>query len=111
MKDADYDESFRVLRGLMSDFPQNHALYAWAEQWYVDQEKLTDGVEYFEKLHAEKLTASPRLAQQALYHKADLQYELDRRADARATLTRLRALGTPDPALGRTLTAFEKELR
>jgi hypothetical protein len=111
MKDAAYDESFRLLRGMMTDYPQNYALYAWAEEWYRDQKKTADGVEYFEKLQAEKLPASPRLAQQALYHKAVLQNEKGQPAEARNTLERLRAIGMPDAGLARTITAFEKKLK
>jgi hypothetical protein len=111
MKDAAYDESFRVLRGMMADYPQNYALYDWAAQWYRDQNKTADGVEYFEKLHAEKRAASPHLAQHALYQKAVLQNEKGQPADARNTLARLRAVGTPDPGLARTIAVFEKELK
>jgi hypothetical protein len=111
MKDGAYEESFRVLRGLMTDYPQNYALYDWAAQWHLDQNKRAEGVEYFEKLSAEKQPVSPRLAQEALYQKAEMQYQNGRSSDARNTLARLRAMRTPDPALARRIAGLEKKLR
>ena len=110
MKDGAYEESFKVLTGLMTDYPENHALYAWATEWYVDQNKRAEGVEYFEKLHSEKLRTSPKLAQRALYEKAILQNANGKPADARATLNRIRALSPPDAALARSMAALEKKL-
>jgi tetratricopeptide (TPR) repeat protein len=110
MKDGAYDESLKVLRGLMSDYPENYALYPWATEWHIDQGKKVEGVEYFEKLHAEKLRTSPKLAQRALYEKAILQKANGKPADARATLSRIRMITTPDAALGRNIAAFEKKL-
>ena len=110
MKDGAYDESLKVLKGLMSDYPENYALYPWATEWHIDQGKKAEGVEYFEKLHAEKLRTSPKLAQRALYEKAILQKAIGKPADARATLSRIRMITTPDAALARNIAAFEKKL-
>ena len=111
MKDGAHEESFKILQGLMTDYPQNHALYPWATEWYLDQGKKTDGIQYFEKLQAEKLRTSPKLAQYALYEKAVLQKASEKPADARATLTRIRAISTPDPALSRSMAGLEKKLK
>jgi len=111
MKDGAFAESFKLLQGLMSDYPANPAFYAWATQWYVEQEKLGDGIAYFEKLHAEKLPSSPKRAQYALFQKAFLQAENDREADALATLRRLRTLTTADAGLLRSVDAMEKDLK
>ena len=111
MKDEAYPESFKVLQGLMADYPANHALYSWASQWYIDQGKLAEGITYFESLHSQKLAGSPKLAQYALYQKAFLQNENGRESDALVTLRRLRGLGSLDPALGRSVAAMEKDLR
>ena len=111
MKDGAHEESFRVLQGLMRDYPENYALYPWATEWYSDQSRYPDGVQYFQKLHLEKLPSSIKLAQYALFEKAVLE-NVDRRpADARATLSRIRAIGTPDAALLRTMRSFESRLR
>ena len=110
MKDGSYEESLKVLKALMSDYPQNHAFYAWAAEWHLDQGKKGAGIEYFEKLHTEKLPTSPKLAQYALYHKAVLQKSAGNSADARATLGRIRGIVTPEPALSRSVAAFEGTL-
>jgi hypothetical protein len=52
------------------DYPQNHALYPWANGVVCRSGKKGDGIQYFEKLQAEKLRTSPKLAQYALYEKA-----------------------------------------
>ena len=109
MKDEEYAESLKVLQGLMSDYRENYALYPWATEWHIDQGKKAEGVEYFEKLYAEKRT-SPKLAQRALYEKAILQKANGKTADARATLSRIRMIATPDAALARNMAAFEKKL-
>jgi predicted Zn-dependent protease len=111
MKDGSYEESLRLLKGLMSDYPDNHALYSWMTAWYLEQGKKTDGITFFEKLYAEKLSASPKLAQCALYEKAILQQADGKNAEARATLARLRAVRAPDPALVRTMAALEPALK
>jgi hypothetical protein len=111
MKDGAHEESFQVLEGLMTDYPQNYALYPWATEWYRDQSKTRDGIEYFERLHSEKLPSSPKLAQYALFEKAVLEKDDGRSAAARATLNRLRAIATPDPALSRTIASFETKLK
>jgi len=111
MKDGTYADSFKVLQGLMSEYPANHVLYAWVAEWYRDQEKQTDGIAYFEKLQADKLPSSTTLAQYALYQKAILQAENDKEADALATLRRVRTLGTPEAALSRSVAAMEKKLK
>jgi hypothetical protein len=110
MKDGAYGDSFKVLQGLMTDYPGNHALYNWVTEWYLEQGKKADGIAYFEKLHAEKLPSSSNLAKYALFQKAILQAENDRPADSRATLRRIRAMGMLDPALVRSVTAMEKNL-
>jgi hypothetical protein len=110
MKDAAYADSFKVLQGLMTDYPANYALYPWVTQWYLEQEKITDGIAYFEKLNADKLPSSPKLAQYALFQKAVLQAQNDKTADAKATLRRLRTLGAPDAALSRSVVAMERDL-
>ena len=111
MKDGAYADSFKVVQGLMSEYPANHALYAWVTEWYLDQGKKADGIAYFEKLQAEKMATSTRLAQYALFQKAILQAEDEKNADALATLRRVRAIGTTEAALGRTVAAMEKALR
>ena len=111
MKDEAYADSLKVVQGLMSEYPANHALYAWVTEWYLDQGKKTDGIAYFEKFHADKLPVSRKLAQYALFQKAILQAENDKNADALATLRRVRGLGTPEPALSRTVAAMEKALK
>ena len=110
MKDSAYADSFKVLQGMMTDYPANHALYNWVTQWYLEQGKKTDGAAYFEKLHAEKLPGSSKLAQYALFQKAVLQAENKQPAEARATLKRIRAMGIQDAALGRSVGAMEKDL-
>jgi hypothetical protein len=111
MKDGAYADSFKVLQGLMSDYPANHALYAWVTEWYLDQGKKADGVAYFEKLQADKLATSTKLAQYALFQKAILQAENDKNADALATLRRVRGLDVPEAALLRSVAAMEKALK
>jgi hypothetical protein len=111
MKDQQYAKSFDLLKGLMNDFPNNYALYPWVTQWYRDQEKFTDGVDYFEKFAVQKQPTSIKLAQYALYEKAVLQSEARKKPEARTTLTRLKALGAVDPALTRTIAAFEKKIK
>jgi hypothetical protein len=111
MKDEQYEKSFEVLTGLMSDYPSNYALYPWVTQWHDDQKKYAAGVEYFEKLAVQKQPASVKLAQHALYEKAVLQNSQGRRADSRATLARLKGIAAPDAALARTIVSFEKKLK
>jgi hypothetical protein len=111
MKDGAYADSFKVLQGLMSDYPANHALYAWVTEWYLDQGKKADGVAYFEKLQVDKLATSTKLAQYALFQKAILQAENDKNADALATLRRVRGLDVPEAALLRSVAAMEKALK
>jgi hypothetical protein len=111
MKDGAYEESFKILKGLMADFPQNYVLYSWVTEWYRDQSKSRDGIQYFEKLHTDKLSSSPRLSQYALFQKAVLQNAVGKIPDARATLGRLKSIGTPDPALSRTIAPFESKLK
>jgi tetratricopeptide (TPR) repeat protein len=108
MKDAQYDKSLEVLKQLMVDYPENYALYPWLTEWHRDQRKNLAGADYFEKLAVEKQRTSVKLAQYALFEKAVLQKEQGNTADARATLTRVRGMGTPDPALTRTIRSFEK---
>jgi hypothetical protein len=111
MKDGAHEESFKILKGLMTDFPENHVLYSWVAEWYRNQSKSRDGIDYFEKLHLEKLSSSPTLSQYALFQKAVLQNAVGNAADARATLGRLRSLGTMDAALSRTIAPFENKLK
>jgi tetratricopeptide (TPR) repeat protein len=111
MKDGAYADSFKVLQGLMSEYPANHALYAWVTEWYLDQGKKAEGIAYFEKFQADKLPSSTKLAQYALFQKAILQAENEKNADALATLRRVRMMGTPEAALGRTVAAMERALR
>jgi len=111
MKDGAYAESFKILQALMSEYPANHALYAWVTEWYLDQGKKAEGIAYFEKFQADKLPSSMKLAQYALFQKAILQAENDKNADALATLRRVRTMGNPDPPLGRSVAAMEKALR
>ena len=109
MKDEEHQESLKILQSLMADYPENYALYPWATEWHMDQGKKAEGVEYFEKLAAEK-RASPKLAQRALYEKAILQKANGKREDARATLNRIRAIAAPEASLARNMAAFEKKL-
>jgi hypothetical protein len=111
MKDGAYADSFKVLQGMMSEYPANHALYAWVTEWYLEQEKKADGIVYFERLHADKLPSSVKLAQYALFQKAILQAESDRNTEALSTLKRVRTLAAPEPALSRTVAAMEKALK
>jgi hypothetical protein len=111
MKDEAYTDSFKVLQGLMSEYPANHVLYAWVAEWYREREKATDGITYFESLQTDKLQSSTTLAQYALYQKAILQAESDKKADALATLKHVRTLGIPEAALSRSLVAMETKLR
>jgi hypothetical protein len=111
MKDEQYDKSFEVLQKLIADYPANYAFYPWITQWYDDQKKHAAGVEYLEKFALQKQASSVKLAQHALYEKAVLQNLLRRPADSRATLARLKGMAAPDPALARTIVAFEKKLK
>jgi hypothetical protein len=111
MKGGAHQESFDVLQSLMRDYPGNYALYPWATEWYRDQSRYPDGVQYFQKLHLEKLPSSIKLAQYALFEKAVLENADGRPVDARATLGRIRGIGTPDGALLRTMRSFENRLR
>ena len=111
MKDGQYDKSFDVVKQLMVDYPGNYALYPWVTEWYSDQKKNPAGVEYFEKLAAQKQPSSIKLAQHALFQKAILQNLAGSAADTRATLARLKGMGTPDAALARTVRSFESKLK
>jgi hypothetical protein len=111
MKDGQYDKSFDVVKGLMADYPGNHALYSWVTEWHQDQEKYAAGIDFFEKLAAQKQPTSVKLAQYALYEKAVLQNLQGRPADSRATLARLKGLAVPEPALDRTIRSFESKLK
>jgi len=111
MKDGDHAESFKVLKSLMDDYPENYVLYPWVTEWYSDQGKKAEGIEYFEKLYAEKIRTSPKLAQRALYEKAVLQKASGRPAEARLTLNRIRTVMTPEAALVRSMEALEKGLK
>jgi len=111
MKDEQYEKSLEVVKQLMADYPGNYTLYPWVTEWHRDQEKFVSGIEYFEKLAAQKQPSSVKLAQYALYEKAVLQSEQRRPADARATLARLKGLAPPDAALARTIRSFESKLK
>ena len=111
LKDRQYPEAFSVLEKLMSDYPANYVLYTWVTNWYREQSKNVEGAAYFENLSAQKMKNGPRLAQFALFEKAQLQNAQGLSADARQTLTRLRGLGTVDAALGRRIQAFEKTIK
>jgi len=111
MKDGQHDKSFEVLKKLMGDYPANYALYPWVTEWYRDQKKNLEGAEYFEKVFAEKMPSSTKLAQHALLEKAVLQNAQGLTAEPRATLTRLKGIATPDAALARTIKSFESKLK
>lgn len=111
MKDAQYPEALRILEGLMSDYPNNVALYPWATQWHREQSKNLEGADYFERLYIRRLSSSPRVAAYALFEKAQLQNAHARPAEARQTLARIRAVPGLDPTLASRVQSFEKTLR
>jgi hypothetical protein len=107
MKDRQYGEAMNVIERLQADYPNNYVLYTWVTQLFREQGKNLEGAAYFEK----KVQAVPRLSMYVLLEKAQLENAHGNVADARRTLTRLRAAGKPDAALTRRIQALEKSLR
>jgi len=108
LEDKQYEAAFRVLEKLISDYPNNFALYVWATDWFLRQEKHAEGAVYFEKLHQNQ--GSRRTAPYALLEKAQLQAAGDRNAEARQTIARICSIAGGDAVLLRRAQALERKL-
>jgi len=108
LSNKEYSAALPLLEGLISDYPDNFVLYDWAEVWFSEQSKHSEGADYFERLHEKELKRSPLMAQYALLEKAELQLEGNRKTEAMLTLQRIRAIPNSDPLLYRKVAALEK---
>src|SRR5215471_79894 len=48
LSNKEFASAFPVLEGLMTDYPDNFVLYGWASEWFREQKKNSEGVQYFE---------------------------------------------------------------
>jgi hypothetical protein len=106
-----YALAFPVLEHLVSDYPENFVLYDWLNEWFLQQKKVSEGADYFERAFAKEQNRLPLLAQYALLEKADLQLEGERKAEAQQTFQRIRSLAPSDPLLRKKVEALEAEAK
>jgi hypothetical protein len=104
----EYSAAFPILENLMADYPGNFVLYGWATEWFREQGKNTEGVDYFERLSEKQVSRSSTMAKFALLEKADLQLAQKRRSDALQTLQRIKQMPGSDPLISTKLQALEK---
>jgi predicted Zn-dependent protease len=110
LSDNQYQQAFPILQGLLSDYPDNFVLYDWAAEWFREQNKGSEGADYFDRMHEKQLKRSLLLAQYALLEKADLQLEGGSTRDAAQTVQRIRSIPNTDALLNRKVEALAKRL-
>jgi hypothetical protein len=111
LSSKDYAAAFPVLEKLIADYPDNHAMYSWATEWFREQRKNLEGAEYFERMYAEQAPRSETMAKHALLEKAALQLAHNAKSDALQTLERVGQVGGPDPVVTARVQALEKQAR
>jgi len=110
LEDEQYSVAFPVLEKLMSDYPDNFALYAWATEWFRRQKKNLDGADYFERMYAKQINRAPMMAKYALFEKAGLQLAETRNADALQTIQRLKSMSGNDALLTKRVGQLEAQI-
>jgi putative flippase GtrA len=108
LSNKEYASAFPILERLIADYPDNFVLYDWAEVWFREQKKLSEGIEYFERAYAKQAGRSPLMAQYMLLDKGDMQLGASRKADVIQTLQRIRAIPHSDTLLSKKVDALEK---
>ena len=108
LSNKEFAPAFPILEQLISDYPDNFVLYDWAWEWFSEQNKHSDGLEYFERMYERQLKRSPFMAKYALLEKAELQVDATRKTEAVQTLQRVRAIQNSDPLLLKKVAALEK---
>jgi predicted Zn-dependent protease len=111
LSNKEYGPAFPILEQLVSDYPDNFVLYDWLAEWFQEQNRNSDGAEYFERIFVKEQKRSPLMAQYALLEKADLQVGGGRKAEAVQTLERLRSLQISDALLRKKVEALQTEAK
>ena len=111
LSNKEYASAFPILEKLTVDYPDNFVLDDWAEIWFQQQKKLSDGIEYFERAYEKQAGRSPLMAQYALLDKGDLQLGASKKADVIKTIQRIRAIPHSDTLLTKKVDALEKAAR
>src|SRR5262245_16116238 len=111
LSNKEYSAAFPLLEGLITDYPDNFVLYVWATEWFREQKKNLEGVDYFERMHAKQLNRSGLMAKYALLEKTRLLLAQNRKADAVQTLERIKAMPGADSLVSMKVQALEKEAR
>jgi hypothetical protein len=111
LEDKQYSTAFPVLEGLMTAYPDNFVLYVWATEWFLQQKKNLEGVDYFERLYQKQIKRSPVMAKYALLEKANLQIENGRKLEAKQTVQRIQNIAGADRLLDGKLDRLSRQLR
>ena len=106
LSNKEYAYAFPVLEGLMATYPDNFVLYDWAGVWFQEQHRMSDGIDYFERMYEKQLKRSPLMAQYALLEKAVLQVHGGLKPAAAQTLRRVVAVPSFDALLSRKVAAL-----
>lgn len=105
----EYAAAFPILQSLISDYPDNFVLYDWAAEWFREQDKAQDSIDFFQKRYEEQLKRSALMAQYALFEKADGQLRIGQKSEAAQTLQKIRAIGHADALLLKRLESLQKD--
>ena len=110
LSDNQYAQAFPILEALISDYPDNFVLYDWAAEWFREQNKISEGADYFDRMHEKQLKRSPLLAQYALLERAGLQLDGGSTREAAQTVQRIRSIPNADVLLNRKVEALARRL-
>jgi predicted Zn-dependent protease len=111
LSNKEYAPAFPIVEQLVSDYPDNFVLYDWLAEWFLEQNRNSEGAEYFERIFVKEQKRSPLMAQYALLEKAELQVVGARKAEAVQTLERLRSLQISDTLLRKKVEALQTEAK
>lgn len=108
LSNKEFAAAFPILEKLIADFPDNFVLYDWAFVWFEQQNKQSEGADYFEHMYENQRNRSPLMAQYALLEKADLQLDAPSKSQGAQTLQRIRAMAPTDALLKKKIEGLEK---
>ena len=111
LSNKEYVAAFPLLEGLITNYPDNFVLYVWATEWFREQKKESEGVDYFERMYARQVNRSGTMAKYALLEKAKLFLAQNRKADAIQTVERIKAMPGSDALISMKLQPLEKDAR
>ena len=111
LEDGQDTAAFEMLKGLRSDYPTNHVFFVWATDWFLRQGRVSRALDYYEPIWREDRESLPVTAQFARVEKARVQTLMSRRADALATIERIRELPVSDPLLVKKIVLVETQAK